>query len=269
MRQLTQDEIDYILKQHKRWFMSLPCPKGKRADFCNANLCGADFSGMDLRFADFSFSALHEANFSDANLSGANFRNARLDRANLSFANLSRADLFGARLVGASFYQANLTRAFLTEAILGGTIDFRGAFFYDACLTGVDFSTVDLSDTAELPPIVCPSDGGFIGWKKAYALSGNDSDYVLVKLYIPADAKRSSATGRKCRASKAKVLKIMDIKNPKITYPSAQSIFDYEFIYRVGETVTPSSPFYENRWEECGPGIHFFMTKEEALSYNA
>ena len=42
--------------------------------------------------------------------------------------------------------------------------------------------------------------GSFIGWKKA-------KNYII-KLEVLADAKRSSATGRKCRCDKAKVVAI-------------------------------------------------------------
>lgn len=47
----------------------------------------------------------------------------------------------------------------------------------------------------------------------------------------------------------------------------AVSQYEDDFIYRVGETVRPTSPFSENRWEECAPGIHFFVTREEAERY--
>lgn len=33
-----------------------------------------------------------------------------------------------------------------------------------------------------------------------------------------------------------------------------------------GETVVPDS-FDEDRWNECSNGIHFFITKQEAIDY--
>ena len=45
------------------------------------------------------------------------------------------------------------------------------------------------------------------------------------------------------------------------------SKYDRTFIYRVGETASVCD-FDENRWNECAPGIHFFITREEAINYN-
>ena len=86
-----------------------------------------------------------------------------------------------------------------------------------------------------------------------------------MKLEIPEDAKRSSATTRKCRCSKAKVISITGIKSGK-EYEEAFSKYNNKFVYRVGETVVPDS-FDEDRWNECSHGIHFFITKQEAIDY--
>ena len=89
-----------------------------------------------------------------------------------------------------------------------------------------------------------------------------------MKLLIPADAKRSSATTEKCRADKAVVLEIQDLDGNKIdrnaysTYNNAQN-----FEYKVGETVVPREPFDEDRWNECSSGIHFFIDRRAAVEY--
>lgn len=36
--------------------------------------------------------------------------------------------------------------------------------------------------------------------------------------------------------------------------------------YRVGETVRPDR-FDDDRWNECAPGVHFFITRAEAETY--
>jgi hypothetical protein len=36
--------------------------------------------------------------------------------------------------------------------------------------------------------------------------------------------------------------------------------------YRVGETVTPDG-FDEDRWNTCGQGIHFYLTRQEAEAH--
>lgn len=69
---------------------------------------------------------------------------------------------------------------------------------------------------------------------------------LLVKLLIPEDARRSSATSSKCRCDKAKVIEITDLKGIK-TYDTAVSSYDDSFIYKVGETVSVDD-FCENRF---------------------
>ena len=44
------------------------------------------------------------------------------------------------------------------------------------------------------------------------------------------------------------------------------NIYDYNFIYKVGEIVEVDN-FDKDRWNECSPGIHFFMTRDEAVRY--
>lgn len=78
-----------------------------------------------------------------------------------------------------------------------------------------------------------------------------------------ADAMRSSATSRKCRASKARVISITDLDgNP--AGDNVASDYDRNFVYRTGETVEVSN-FDTNRWIECAPGIHHYITREEAV----
>ena len=111
----------------------------------------------------------------------------------------------------------------------------------------------------------CPSHGAFIGWKAARLPNG---DVCVVKLEIPSDAKRSSGCSRKCRASKAKVLGIYalgsDIELERGLY--AVSDYDDTFRYYPGATVYPDV-FDEDRFTECGGGIHFFMSRFEAERY--
>ena len=106
-------------------------------------------------------------------------------------------------------------------------------------------------------PLQCPESGEYTAYKK---VNGK-----IVKLIIPADAKRSSATSRKCRASKAIVVEIMDF-NGKPCSNSVASDYDKSFVYAVGETVEVED-FDGDRWKECSTGIHHFITFEEAVRY--
>ena len=189
------------------------------------------------------------ANLSGANLYQANLYQADLRRANLSRANLSRANLYQANLYQANLSEANLSEANLSEANLS-----------EAKLYQANLSRANLREAKNLNfPMACPEEGSFIGFKKC-------QDGKIVKLKIPVDALRCSATGRKCRCSKAKVLSITNIDGTDANVGMAISKYDRNFIYKVGETIEVPN-FNTDRWNECSTGIHFFITRQEAVDY--
>lgn len=108
-------------------------------------------------------------------------------------------------------------------------------------------------------PLCCPEHGSFIAWKKVRG------DYI-VKLEVTESAKRSSAFGRKCRCSEAKVLAIETMDGRTSDKQEAIGGHDSTFIYRVGEAVRVDD-FDDNRRNECAAGIHFFITRQEAVDY--
>ena len=115
-------------------------------------------------------------------------------------------------------------------------------------------SSIDFSSGAELAIARTRilAQGDLIGWKKC---RGN----VIVQLRIPAAAKRSHAFGRKCRAEFADVLEV-------IGADVGVSIHDGKTEYRAGQRVTPDS--FSTDWQdECAPGIHFYITREEAEAH--
>ena len=208
---------------------------------------GADLSGADL---------------SGANLYGADLSGANLYGADLSGANLYGANLYGANLSGANLRSANLRSAYLRSAYLSGAdlsgADLRSANLYGADLSGADLSGADLSGAKNIPALanarvsILPEVGQFIGWKKCKA-------GVLARLMIGKNARRSNATGRKCRAEYVKVLEV-------IGATVGISQHDNKTTYEVGKIVRCDS-WNEDRWVECGGGIHFFLTKVEAENY--
>ena len=177
-----------------------------------------------------------------------------------------RADLYGADLYGANLYGANLYGANLREADLRGA-DLRRANLREADLRGANLYEASLLGAENIPeyicPICCPEKGSFIGFKKA--LSSNMEVEVIVELEILAEAKRSSATDRKCRCDKAKVLSITGLSGVA-EFQQAISRYDTNFVYEIGKTVVVDD-FDDNRWNECSTGIHFFITKDEAIRY--
>ena len=221
------------------------------ANLCGANLCGANLRGADLRDADLRCANLYGANLCGADLCDADLRDADLRCANLYGANLCGADLRGSNLRCADLRGTDLRDADLRDA------DLRGADLCGANLYGADLRGTDLYD-AKGCYLSCPTEGSFIGWKKA---SGH-----IVKLRIPEDARRSSATEHKCRCDKAYVMEIQNMDGTKATEDTVRSDHDTNFVYTVGATVEVPD-FNDNRWSECAQGIHFFIDRRAAVEY--
>lgn len=225
---MTTEELKAILEAHKTWLEGKP--GGKRADLRNADLRNADLSDADLGGADLR----------DANLRGADLRFADLSCADLSCADLRDADLRNANLRGA---------------------DLRGTDLRNANLKGADLRRADLPAFQ-----VVPETGAFEAWKSARRLDSGAT--VVLKLEIPADAKRvSTLVGRKCRASKAKVLAAFDHRGKRLP-PNVpvRSHHDAKFSYVVGRTHSVKRMDRDIR-VECTRGIHFFITRREAEEY--
>ena len=184
-------------------------------------------------------------------------------RADLRGANLCGAFLLNADLRGANFRSAFLLNADLRNADLHDA-DLHEADLRGADLRGANLCGADLRSAKNVPyiPMVCPEEGDFVGWKKAES----NQNKVIVKLHIPFDAKRSSATTRKCRCSKAEVIAIYNLDGTEEGETTCHSDYDNSFIYEVGKTVEVTD-FSEDRWDECATGIHFFINRQEAINY--
>lgn len=226
---LEGDNIEAILKEHG--YDCLYDADLRYADLRGANLHGANLHDADLRDAYLGCACLHGADLGHADLRGANLSDADLSYADLSGANLSDADLSDADLRYADLSDANHVQ-------------------------------LSIAKTS-----ILPDEGDIIGWKKAWTDDTMPPKSVIVKLLIPADAQRSNATGRKCRASKARVLDLQDKQGNSLPPDTtAYSGHDTDFTYKKGETIHVED-FDTNRWKECAPGIHFFITRIEAAEY--
>ena len=253
-----------ILKNHERWLNHEE--DGERANLSGADLTHVDLSyvvltdarlrGSNLNGADLSCVDLNFADLNYANLEYAYLRDVNLECADLSYANLSGANLSGADLTGVNLNHSNLSGANLRGADLTG-VNLGDSNLTDARLSGANLSGVEYNTSTPFFALQCPEKGSFIGYKKARG--------KIVELLITEDSKRSSATSRKCRCSKAKVLSITNIDNTE-EYNKVASSHDKSFIYKIGEIVEVKD-FDEDRWNECSTGIHFFLTRDEAVRY--
>ena len=208
------------------------------ANLAGANLKDTDLWGVDLREAALQYADLRHANLRGANLTRADLQDADLQGADLRYADLQGADLRKAKLQGADLRKAKLQGANLSQAYL-----------QRANLAGANLRDADLRGTEGLPPLNCPEEGAFVGFKKVQGGS-------VIKLRIPASAKRVNAYGsRKCRADHVFVLE-----------GSGIAIYDQTTRYIPGRIVVADG-FCDDLRVECAQGIHFFLTRQEAEAY--
>ena len=251
MRKIDKDELKIILKKHMMWLNGED--GGERADMRGADMRGADMSWANMRGAD-----MREADMKGADMRGADMREADMKGADMSWANMNWADMIGADMREADMSWANMRGADMKGADMRGA-NMKGTNMKGANMRGADMSEAKYIDSAKnlFYPLSCPEVGEYIGFKKA--------DGKIIKLKIPTDAKRSSSTNRKCRASKAVVVSITELDGTP-AWDEVCSDYDKDFVYRVGETVEVQN-FDENRWNECAPGIHHYITREEAVRH--
>lgn len=237
-------------------------------DARGTNMGAADLKGASLRSAELREAVMDYAGLVNAVLDNARMKHAILRRANLSEAsmkgilsfdtNFFNATLDYAQLAGADLSHANLCGASLLSADMAN-VNLRGANLSDADMastTGLDTVASDITTMGF--HMVPPETGAYDAWKAA--------GKCLVKLRIPKSAMRSSATTRKCRASKAKVMGIFTVDGKPTSKTRVYSSYDPGFAYEVGKTVTVRD-FDTNRWHECAPGIHHFLTMAEAVMW--
>lgn len=199
-----------------------------------------DVEGWENMWADLSNANLAYHDLSGVNLKGANLRNANLCAANLGGTNLTFADLTLANL-----HHADLTFANLHGAELAGT-NLSGTRLTGANLCGAIFNKTEMFRKGVI------LSEGITGWKKC-------QHNVIVELEIPKGAVVFGINGNKYRTNKCKVISVSN------GYYGI-SMFDEEFTYEVGKEIEVEN-FNMEYNIECGRGIHFFKTREDAENY--
>jgi hypothetical protein len=159
----------------------------------------------------------------------------------------------------ASFVNCVFSDYFSSNVTIEENVEIKNCCF----ASGTSAFILDMDSTSSL---LC--EGDIIGYKKCtYRGSYENSDFRIVKLLIPAKAKRCSATSNKCRAEYAVVLEILNVNGNKSKLNKVFSIHNPLFVYEIGRIVKPTSPFNSDRGKECTSGIHFFRTFKEAAEY--
>lgn len=205
------------------------------------------------------------------NLIGEDLSKLRLDGLDLSYVLFRGCNLRGTVFGECIFYEADFAEALVddrtgfygcaidtsTELSLNRVANARPSFDW------VSSTDIFSSVTFSLPLKI---DGEFPGYKVAKTTDGT---LVLVTLRIPADAGRVVFAGRKCRASKANVVAITNLFGTPIPDDTVVHSWLADFgkaIYAKETTVT--ADYFDPRPSaECTHGIHFFLTREEAIGY--
>ena len=254
-------------------------------EFVNNYECGEELRPLcteTIKFACLKDHDLSGASFYSCLFEGVLFENINFDKATFSHC------LFvGCTFTTVTFVDAFITCSFFTNCTFVNS-DLDKAKGHDFGYCNISIQNKSVSECSCIR-MACPEEGSFIAWKKVAYVADADGlpvsfdqlgirapsirlspifkrhiRYALVKLQIPAEATRSSAGSRKCRCEYADVLDIEDIESGKKMSFVRNCI--YPKVYIKGKRVHPDS-FDTNRWNECSNGIHFFMSKQDALEY--
>lgn len=201
-----------------------------------------DLSGFNLAGIDFTLSSFQNVCLNGVDLSGAVIENALLDGCSMK-----RSIFRNTNMKTASMRYCDMTDC-----------DIRGANLFGAVLEHARLDGIISDESTQWFRMCCPENGPILGYKKCV----NDR---LVQLLIPADAKRTSATLPSCRCSRAKVLTIKSFDSTE-EFEEAWSLVDENFVYHKGQWVEVKD-FNEDRWMDSTTGIHFWMSREEAIAY--
>ena len=233
MRRMKYEELEAILQTRR--------PE-ERLELTDLEFDDMDLSGMDLHNINFEVCMFQNVKFDGADLSESSIKNAQLDGCSVRRVNFRNAELWGACMRG-----CDMTGC-----------DICGADLYAAVLENANLTDVKSDEQTKWFRMHCPETGPILGYKKCVYDR-------IVQLLIPADAKRTSATLPTCRCNKAKVLTIKSFDETE-EFDEAWSLVDENFVYRKGQWVEVKN-FNEDRWFDSTTGIHFWMSREEAMKY--
>ncbi len=233
MRKVTEAELKELLEQRNKPELFRPG---------EIEMEEADLRGWDLSYVDFTLCIFKNVCFDGADMSHGSVKNALFDHCSLRGVNFEQS-----KLISAAMRYNDMTGA-----------NIKGADMFAAVLEYAKLDDIIFDDDTKFFKLYCPEEGAFLGYKKCF-------NNRLVQLLIPADAKRTSATMNSCRCSKAKVLTIKSFDYQE-EFDEAWSLVDENFVYRKGQWVEVLD-FNEDRWQDSTTGIHFWMTRAEALAY--
>ena len=263
-------EIAEIVRKHQLWLKNHRKFRGYRADFRSVNLRGIKFDGITEKYKPNPYYGLNlirnriEKSDMLLDLRFADFRGCDLSETAFSCVNLIDSVFAGANIVGTVFHNCEL------KIVSVG--DNNAAVYLPLYINNLRerFECVNLNGQKYVLVGKAQKEiaGEFIGYKYIITARGG----AIATLSIPEEAERIVFENDKCRASKVKVLDIVDSKGNH--YDEGESwVNDAPWragskptFYKVGEETCADS-FDVNPGIECGHGIHFFLTEQEAWDY--
>ena len=227
-----------------------------KCDFDYTHLTDVDLSKSNLNRANLFYVNIMHSNLSNTKLSNANLTNALIENSQLHMTDLTDANLINVKFYNVDLFCANFRRANLFNGIFDNT-DINCTTFINSNLSCVKFiDTKSKLLEYRKGKVLTES---IIGYKKCYGFDTHKLD-TIVKLEIPRGAIVFSIDGSKCRTNKAKVLEIEG---------ADRAISNFKYMsYYVGDEIN----IYNFNCEyniECAEGIHFFMSRDDAMNYKS
>lgn len=216
-----------------------------------------DFKGASIRHSCFIVSKFIESSIVHAGLSYSSFINSVFIKSNLDGSSICHSCFYGTCFDHSSIFDTN----FYGSNLVGATLD--NAFWVEKAkfeLSNIANTFLDAREEIRKGIILQEP---IIGYKKCRSTLDSTlfgkRKHVVVELEVPAGAIVFSINNGKCRTNKALVKRIYGGDRGFSTYGRYLSYYpgdeinikDFDLMYNV----------------ECGTGVHFFRTYEEAANY--
>ena len=270
---LTQTDIDEMLMQNNNSFSEIYF---ESVIFQNVIFSGTIFYGVYFCNCDFKECEFQNVNFEKTSFTRVRFyrnafKNVKMFQTTFYYCDLPFSFFFESTFFDVYFNFSSIVNALFEkvniENFFTNCCDFELTTFINSEISKYTFFNTNMvkcraRTTQIIFPSYVPSHGSFIAWKKALIEDGSE---VIVKLRVPEDAIRYS-TRHKCRANKVEVLGYETLDGEKLPETTkVHSNYNFNFYYKIG--VIEAENFDLDPRVECSSGIHFFLSRQDAVNY--
>lgn len=252
-------------------------PENERFDNCENRIYNKTFINCHFYCVDFSGLDFIDCKFDNCAFICCTFISTSFIRTKVTQSLLGNCCLSLCKIVESEFLYDIIRTCTVSHFDIDYTTSFKDTKFdFGTSVESEQFRYVSILNRPIFDATI-PQNVKLYGWKAAKAKIGACEQYVIVKLEIPADAERVRPSGQpKCRCEKAKVIGIESLSGKKqYKNVTCVSIYDNHFQYELGCIIKPRiypAPFpsggYDNNpFCSCSGGVHFFLSREDALKY--